>query len=248
MYFLLVVGFTFFYTIIVFNPQKIAGDIVLPELPTQKRARFHTEYGFSYADSAILATDPYWAAYAEDVYSDLVEWLHSLPVSVPPSGTTPGKPENKKTTSEILDNKKSALAKLTGNWLTSKLMGAMAERKIDIRILKLSPENFSELLALFYTNRVNSTNATKILNEMLDANTDIDPTHIMEEKGYGQMSDEGALGAVVDEVIKSYPEQVFKFKAGKEPLLQFLKGMVMKTTEGNADPVVAEKLLREKMK
>ena len=127
-------------------------------------------------------------------------------------------------------------------------MGAMAERKIDIRILKLSPENFSELLALFYTNRVNSTNATKILNEMLDANTDIDPTHIMEEKGYGQMSDEGALGAVVDEVIKSYPEQVSKFKAGKEPLLQFLKGMVMKTTEGNADPVVAEKLLREKMK
>ncbi|OGH87454.1 MAG: glutaminyl-tRNA synthase (glutamine-hydrolyzing) subunit B [Candidatus Magasanikbacteria bacterium RIFOXYC2_FULL_42_28] len=231
-----------------FNPAKIAGNIELPELPAQKRARFHEEYGFSYADAAILATDPHWATYAEDVYSDLVEWLHSLPVSVPPSGTTPGKPENKKTTSEILDNKKSALAKLTGNWLTSKLMGAMAERKIDIRILKLSAENFSELLALFYTGRVNSTNAAKILNEMLDANTDIDPTHIMEEKGYGQMSDEGALGKIVDDVIASHPEQVAKFKAGKEPLLQFLKGMVMKATEGAADPVVAEKLLREKMK
>ena len=127
-------------------------------------------------------------------------------------------------------------------------MGAMAERKIDIRILKLSAENFSELLALFYTGRVNSTNAAKILNEMLDANTDIDPTHIMEEKGYGQMSDEGALGKIVDDVIASHPEQVAKFKAGKEPLLQFLKGMVMKATEGAADPVVAEKLLREKMK
>ena len=207
-----------------FNPQKIAGNIELPELPAQKRARFHEEYGFSYADSAILATDPHWATYAEDVYSDLVEWLHSLPDFAKASS---GKPENlnachserseeslkpiTKTTSNILENKKSALAKLTGNWLCSKLMGAMAERKIDIRILKLSAENFSELLALFYTNRVNSTNATKILNEMLDANTDIDPTHIMEEKGYGQMSDEGALGKIVDDVIASHPDQVAKF-------------------------------------
>jgi aspartyl-tRNA(Asn)/glutamyl-tRNA(Gln) amidotransferase subunit B len=49
-------------------------------------------------------------------------------------------------------------------------------------------------------------------------------------------------------VIKSYPKQVAEFKAGKEPVLQFLKGMVMKATEGSADPKVVEKLLREKLK
>jgi len=53
---------------------------------------------------------------------------------------------------------------------------------------------------------------------------------------------------VVEEVIKNYPKQVEQFKAGKEQILQFLKGMVMKATEGAADPLVAEKLLRDKLK
>jgi aspartyl-tRNA(Asn)/glutamyl-tRNA(Gln) amidotransferase subunit B len=70
----------------------------------------------------------------------------------------------------------------------------------------------------------------------------------MEEKGYGQVNDENKLGLVIDEVIKNYPAQVNQFKAGKEPILQFLKGMVMKATEGSADPIIAEKLLRDKLK
>ncbi len=218
-----------------FEPLVITKETVLPELPQAKRNRFHTEFGFSYADADILTSDPNWANYTEEVYTELVEWLHSLP-------------ENKKETDEILENKRQQLGKLTGGWLTSKLMGAMAERKIDIRILKLKAENFAELLVLAYSQKVNSTNAQKILEEMLDDNTNTDPTHIMEEKGYGQVSDESKLGMIVDEVIKNNPVQVTQFKAGKEPLLQFLKGMVMKATEGSADPQVAEKLLREKLK
>lgn len=148
----------------------------------------------------------------------------------------------------MTQNRKQELAKLAGGWITSKLMGAMAERKIDIRILKIKPENFAELVALIYAGRVNSTNGQKILCEMLDSGVDMDPTHIMEEKGYGQIADEDKLGTVVDGVIKNHPQQVAAFLAGKEPLLQFLKGMVMKATEGSADPAVAEKLLREKLK
>lgn len=83
---------------------------------------------------------------------------------------------------------------------------------------------------------------------MLDSGVDMDPTHIMEEKGYGQISDEGKIGAIVDEVIKSYPAQVAQFKSGKEPILKFLIGMAMKATEGSADPQVVEKLLRERMR
>lgn len=217
-----------------FHPTKIAGEFSLPELPAQARARFHTEYGFSYADAFLLSSDEYWAQFTEGVMSDLHEWLESLP-------------ETSKKGNNLIDAKRSELAKLAGGWITSKLMGAMAERAIDIRILKLKPENFGELIALIFTNRVNSTNAQKILIEMLESGVDMDPTHIMESKGYGQVSDEGQLGKVVDEVIKSYPAQAAQFRAGKEPLLQFLKGMVMKATEGSADPGVVEKLLREKL-
>ncbi len=213
-----------------FHPMQIADDAALPELPQAKRARFRDEYGFSYADAEILSSDPHWSAYAENIMTELNEWIHNFEA---------GRHD---------DHLSAQLARMAGGWITSKLMGAMAERKIDIKILKLKPENFAELIALIYTNKVNSTNAQKILAKMLDSGVDMDPTHVMEEKGYGQISDEGKLSAVIDEVIKNYPTQVEQFKSGKEPILQFLKGMVMKATEGSADPAVAEKLLREKLK
>jgi aspartyl-tRNA(Asn)/glutamyl-tRNA(Gln) amidotransferase subunit B len=213
-----------------FRPEKISGNLDLPELPQAKRARFRDEYGFSYADAEILSSDPRWSGYAENIMTELNEWVHNFQI---------GKHDDRLSTQ---------LTRLAGGWITSKLMGAMADRKIDIKILKLKPENFAELIALIYANRVNSTNAQKILAEMLDSGVDLDPTHIMEEKGYGQISDEGKLSAVVEEVIKNYPKQVEQFKAGKEPILQFLKGMVMKATEGGADPAVSEKLLREKIR
>ncbi len=213
-----------------FHPMQIADEAELPELPQQKRIRFRDEYGFSYADAEILTSDEKWSKYAEQVMSELTEWLHDF------------KADNNDT------HVSTQLAKLAGGWMTSKLMGAMADRKNDIKILKLKPENFAELVALIYTNKINSTNAQKILVEMLDSGVDMDPTHIMEENGYGQISDEGKLISVVDEVIKNYPKQVEQFKTGKEPILKFLIGMMMKATEGSADPVVAEKLLREKLR
>ncbi|MDO8509567.1 MAG: Asp-tRNA(Asn)/Glu-tRNA(Gln) amidotransferase subunit GatB [bacterium] len=213
-----------------FHPLQIVQNSHLPELPAIKRARFCDEFGFSKTDSMFLTQDLHWADFAENVMSELQEWVENVPEKY------------KKNTSEI---QKKGLAKLAGGWLTSKLTGAMAERKIDIQILKIKPENLAELVILIYSNRVNSTNAQKILIEMLESGVDLDPTHVMEEKGYGQISDENELKKIVEDVIKSNPIQVAQFKAGKEPLLQFLKGMVMKATEGSADPQVAEKLLRE---
>ena len=217
-----------------FEPEIIAGKIVLPELPAARRTRFHEEYGFSYADAQLLTADEHWGNFTEEVMTELAEWLASLPESI-------------KMAKKITIQKQKELAKLAGGWISSKLMGAMADRKIDIRILKLRPENFAELIALIYGGRVNSTNAQKIIADMLDSGVDMDPTHIMEDKGYGQVSDAEKIGAIVDEVIKSYPEQVAQFRAGKEPIIKFLIGMAMKASEGSADPVVTEKLLRDKL-
>ena len=214
-----------------FHPIKIAGKIHLPELPQQKRTRFHEEYGFSYSDAKILSDDVNWAEFTENTMSELLEWLDSMP-------ETKNKAENIPQT----------IARLAGGWITSKLMGILTERKKDIRLLKITPENFAELIALIYTNKVNSTNALKILNEMIDAGTDVDPTHIMEDKGYGQVNDENKIGEIIDEVIKNYPKQVTEFKSGKDPIIKFLIGMVMKASEGTADPIIVEKILREKMK
>ncbi len=214
-----------------FHPVQITGEFSLPELPQAKRKRFHEEFGFSYADAIILSEDKHLAEFTDDVMSELDEWLDTI--------------EESKNKAENVPQK---IARLAGGWITTKLLGLLANQNKTITDIKFSAENFAELIALIYNNRVNSTNAQKILEEMANSEIDLDPTHIMEDKGYGQVSDENQLNKVIDEVIANYPNQVAQFKAGKEPILQFLKGMVMKATEGSADPAVAEKLLREKLK
>lgn len=217
-----------------FHPLDIAGNLPMIELPAAKRDRFHTEYGFSYADAKLLTETKEWANFTEAVMSELIEWLHALP-------------EIKGATDDIKEQKQQKIARLAGGWLTSKLMGAMAERAVDIRVLKISPENLAELVALVYAERVNSTNAQKILADMLDSGSNLDPSHVMEEKGYGQIRDEAAIAGIVDTVIANNPSQVASFKAGKEAILKYLVGMVMKASEGSADPQLAEKILREKL-
>jgi aspartyl-tRNA(Asn)/glutamyl-tRNA(Gln) amidotransferase subunit B len=218
-----------------FHPKDIAGNISLPELPIAKRNRFHNEYGFSYTDSTLLTQNKHWANFAEAVMSELVDWLSSIP-------------EVKGTSDEIRENKKNILAKLAGGWMTTRLAGVLLEMHKDIQTLKVSPENFAELISLVYTKKINSTNAQKILNDMIVAGTDIDPTHIMEDKGYGQISNEDKLNEIIAEVIKSHPKQVEEFKSGKEAIIKFLIGMVMKATEGSANPQVVEILLKTKLK
>lgn len=214
-----------------FHPLKIAGKIILPELPWEKRTRFHEEHGFSYADAELLTADKTLANFTDQVMSELNDWLDDMPES-----------KNK------AENIPQKVARLAGGWLTSKLLGALNEKELTIADIKFSAENFAELIALIYNNRVNSTNAYKILLMMVGSDVDRDPTHILEDKGWGQVNDENKLSEVIDQVIQSNPTQVEQFKAGKEPVLQFLKGMVMKATEGSADPAVVEKLLRGKLK
>ncbi len=217
-----------------FHPPALSQGISLPELPQAKRKRFHEEYGFSYADAHILAADKSWAHFTDEVMSEVSEWLHSLP-------------DTKKKSKQALVGQKQKLAKLVGGWLTSKLSGVLSDKGKEIRDISFTAENFAELIALIYSGRLNATNAQKILELMVESKTDLDPTHVMEEKGYGQISDERIVGKLVDAVIKDHPKQVEQFKAGKDVVLKFLIGMVMKASEGSADPEVAEKILREKL-
>src|SRR3989338_4903486 len=208
-----------------FSPLLIAGNVTLPELPMQKRARFHEEYGFSYSDARRLTDSRSWANFVEQVMSELAEWQQNL------------SSENK-----------SEIARLAAGWMTNKLLAILNERNESIEDLLVSPENFAEFIALVSAGRVNSTNAQKLLFDMIDSGVDMDPTHIMEEKGYGQISDRDSLSCIVDEVIHSNPVQVEQFKSGKDPVIKFLIGMCMKMTEGSADPNILETLLREKLR
>ena len=217
-----------------FHPLTLAGDMFLPELPQATRTRFHEEYGLSYADANFLSEDKHWAQFTEHTMSELFEWLHVLP-------------EVKGESDDIIEQKRNQIARLASGWLTSKLAGVLNEKQMNITEVTCTPENVAELIALIYTGRVNATNAQKILLIMIGLGVDKDPTHIMEEKGWGQVSDEGQLSKVVDRILVDNPDQVAQFKSGKDTVIKFLIGMCMRATEGSADPEVIEKILREKL-
>jgi len=204
----------------------------IPELPIARRERFVREYCFSSADARILTEDRYLADFTEAVFSELLEWLTSLP-------ETEGTPE------EILEKNRSKLGKLISGWLLSKLSGIMAEQKIDIRTLKITPENFAEFLTLVYQNKINSTMGLALLREMVIAGGD--PSQIIEEKGLAQMSDASELETIIDLVISENLKVVADFKAGKQNALQFLLGQIMKKTKGSADLQIAQDLLKKKL-
>ncbi len=204
----------------------------LPELPAARRRRFAAEYGFSGADVRQIVADPDLAEYVERVVSELKSWLASLP-------------EADGTADELWERDKGKLARLVSGWLLSKLAGLMAEKGVGWAALPVDAENMAEFLSLVWTQQVNSTGAQAILAEMLA--TGKDPSHIMEDRGLGQISEPEELRPTVRDVLAKNPDLAAQVRSGKTQVVKMLLGMVMKATEGRAHPKTTEALLREEL-
>ncbi len=204
----------------------------VPELPAQRRVRFMEQYGFSETESRTLCDDKDLADYAEETMSELQEWVAS----------TTGEGQG----DQHWDACKKEFAKLVAGWLLTKLGGIMAERKIDIRTLKVTPENFAELLTMIHRKEVTGPNALAILGEMTEGGAD--PSIIMKEKNLGQIDDAGELALVAREILVANPKVVEDWRGGKTNAIQFLVGQMMKATRGKAPPETARKLLEDEMK
>lgn len=214
---------------------EFVSDIknLLPELPQAKRERFLVQYAFKPADVDILVQDKKLSEYTESVISELVAWLEA-------NDSIEGSSD------EIWDQNKDKLCKLVSGWLLSKLFKLVNEKKIPFCEQPITAENFAEFLTLVYDRKVNSSAAQVLLEEMFVSGKD--PDVILEEKDLSQSRDVGEIGDWADEVIMANPEQVKQFQEGKDPVIKFLIGMVMKKSAGKADPQEVERILREKLK
>lgn len=206
---------------------------VLPEFPKVKRQRFVEEYGLKQAIAAQICDDPAWANFAEATFSEVLAWLN-------------GQPEFDDLEESVQLQERARAIKLAANWMLTKLTGLLAARGSDLRIMKVTPENFAELIGLLLSKQISTTAAATVLEQMLE--TGDDPSHLMEEAQLGRMDDEEALGAVIDRVIAAWPEEVARYQAGETKLLQFFIGMIMKETEGTADAGMTRNMLSVKLK
>ncbi len=205
----------------------------LPELPAARRFRMIEEWGFHADDVRVLVANEGWADFAEQTLGEVGGWLEASDKRNDVSG------------GELLAAHKTKYAKLVSGWLGSKLAGILSAQGKSIKQANITPENFAEFLHLIGTEKINSSNAQKLLQIMVD--TGGDPSQLMEEHNFGQMNDPEAITKLVSELLSQNPDKVAEIKAGKLPLIKWFLGVVMKSTEGRANPEEAEKEIKKQI-
>ncbi|KJS88256.1 MAG: glutamyl-tRNA amidotransferase [Peptococcaceae bacterium BICA1-8] len=131
------------------------------------------------------------------------------------------------------------------NWIMVELLKLLNAENMEISESKISPEGLAKMLKMIENNTISGKIAKQVFEEMF--NTGKDPEAIVKEKGLVQISDEGQINAIVEQVIANNPKSVEDFKAGKEKSIGFLVGQIMKETKGQANPGVVNKLLKDKL-
>jgi aspartyl-tRNA(Asn)/glutamyl-tRNA(Gln) amidotransferase subunit B len=187
----------------------------LPELPAAKEARFVSQYRLPAYDAALLTSSRDIAQYYEDVVG---------------AGADP---------------------KAASNWVMGEVMAWINERNSNIGVLsqRIAPSTLAEIISLQASGRLSSSAAKSVFTERAkrvevtihdQSGGSVSSVEvIVKELGLEQVSDTSAIEADARAVLDENPEEVARYLAGKEQLLQFFVGQLMKRTKGKANPKVA---------
>lgn len=186
----------------------------MPELPTQKKARYVSELGLSSYDAGVLTSSASLARFFESIL-------------------------------RLLGPDSKSLAKAVSNHVAGEISRLMNEDQIEISGSKLMPEHVADAVKLQSTDGISSTGAKAVLGIAWKTGESVDA--IVEKEGLKQVSDTGALEKAVEDVIAANPGQTAEYRAGKEKLLGFFVGQVMKATGGKANPTMLQEIVKKKL-
>jgi aspartyl-tRNA(Asn)/glutamyl-tRNA(Gln) amidotransferase subunit B len=136
-------------------------------------------------------------------------------------------------------------AKLCANWVMGELSAALNKAQKSIQDSPISPQDLSLLIQRIGDDTISGKIAKDVFKAMWDEQGSADD--IIEAKGLKQVTDTGAIEAVVDEIIANNAPQVEQFKSGNEKILGFFVGQVMKATQGKANPKIINQILKSKL-
>lgn len=189
----------------------------LPKLATEMRGQFTEEYGLTDYAAGVLTADKDAAEY----------FVHSMTAAV-----QAGLP-------------KADGAREIANWATGDLRALLNEKGVGFAESPVKPEQLAGLVIKKHKGEISGPIAKTVLAEMFATGKSAD--EIVKAKGLTQVSDEGALAKIIGEVIAKNPTQVQQYKSGKEAVLGFLVGQVMKASGGKANPGKVNELLKGKL-
>ena len=191
------------------------NEIILPELPREKRERFKKEYGLKDEQIEILVCDKKLSDFFENTISEL----------------------------KGLKESDFFQTESVFNYLNSDLAGLMRQKYLAWEDLKITPHSFGELTALIIGQEISSRAAKDILRKMIE--TGKDANVVFQEEGLGQTSDAGFIEKEIKKTIAQNPKAVGDYKKGKEEALQFLIGQTMKETKGKTNPEVLKEMFKK---
>ena len=197
-----------------FDLRKI--KIEIPELPKEKRLRFLKEYNLTPEQAEILIGERKLAQYFEEVVSEMA------------ADAKEGLPEK---------------IKIFFNYFTTDLRGLMGKNEVALEELKITPENFADLIGLIAKGEITSRTAKDLLVKMFE--TGIDPHQVLKSEGLSQISDEGKLREIAKKIIEANPAAAEDYKKGKLNVLQFLVGKAMAELRGSGNPTTLQKVFVE---
>ncbi len=140
----------------------------------------------------------------------------------------------------------SGEAKLAANWVMGNLSAALNKDDLEVKDSPVSAEMLGGMIKRISDNTISGKIAKDVFEAMWNGEGDADA--VIESKGLKQITDSGAIEAMIDDIIANNQSQVEEFRAGKEKVLGFFVGQVMKASKGKANPGQVNQLLRDKLK
>ncbi len=137
-------------------------------------------------------------------------------------------------------------AKMAANWILGDVAALNNKHAIEFKECPVNPEQLIGLLKRIQDNTISGKIAKEVFEAMYAGEGDADT--IIDKKGLKQITDTGAIEAIIDEIIANNPSQVAEFQSGKDKLIGFFVGQVMKASKGKANPGQVNQLLQTKLK
>jgi aspartyl-tRNA(Asn)/glutamyl-tRNA(Gln) amidotransferase subunit B len=197
----------------------------MPELPSDMRRRLVDQYGLGSYDATTLTASRDVAAYYESVVAALSR-----------SGVA-GR------------DGLATLAKSAANWVMVDLAAALNRDDVDVTACPVAPGQLARLVERIHDGTISGKIARDVFAAMWAQPSAGDDAadRIIDARGLRQISDSGALDAIVEQVLAANPKSVEEFRAGKEKAFNALVGQVMKATKGKANPQQVNDLLRRRL-
>ena len=135
--------------------------------------------------------------------------------------------------------------KAVNNWIISDISRILNETEMEPIEIPFDSNQLGKLVILIDKGTISSSIGKKVLEELFE--NPRDPEEIIKEKGWIQISDEGAIKELVNKILEANPQSIADFKAGKDRALGFLVGQAMKETKGKANPGMLNKMFLEEL-